>query len=457
MEIKTKQLAGAIALAITAATAHATPVYHPPGPNLTYGDVSNGQTIMSDITNPAAGAAALKKNGNQYRFGVLSSIGIGAEFGDVSDLYDRIDAEAKKFQDMQNIAGTSVQDAINLVDQEVTSLNSVLADVEAKGYAKAFVSAHAPLMPLVVAHHGLGGSLVLDFNGSGISKAIALHDNVDFNATAAAAGIDDPNDDLNLTINPLNGQITDFQVNNDSTLLVKAATTLELAVGYSRPVMDTDKGTLYTGLRGRYYQVGLARAGIRLGDLNDAEQAFKDAMDEKFTTDTGFGVDMGVLWIADHYRAGATLSNINEPSFTFGAYDTSGYRYPNSGVAAKITADNTYTMVSQLKLEAALFTKSQNWVISGAYDANAAKDPFGDEYQWLTASAAYATDSWLIPGFRIGYRKNMAGSELSYATVGATLFKVLNLDVAWGLEDVTINGSTVPRSFMANIGLEVTF
>jgi hypothetical protein len=108
-------------------------------------------------------------------------------------------------------------------------------------------------------------------------------------------------------------------------------------------------------------------------------------------------------------------------------------------------------------LEGALYTESQNWVISLAADANAVSDPFGDEYQWFTASAAYATDSWLIPGFRVGYRQNMAGSELNYATAGATLFKALNLDLAYALEDITIDGNTVPRGLILNLGLELTF
>ncbi|KPJ91643.1 MAG: hypothetical protein AMJ55_11335, partial [Gammaproteobacteria bacterium SG8_15] len=81
------------------------------------------------------------------------------------------------------------------------------------------------------------------------------------------------------------------------------------------------------------------------------------------------------------------------------------------------------------------------WVFGAAYDVNEVKGPTGDEYQWATASAAFITKSWIVPGIRLGYRVNQAGSELSYLTGGITLFKYLNIDGAYGLEEVVIDGS----------------
>ncbi|NOX43775.1 MAG: hypothetical protein GXP19_08615 [Gammaproteobacteria bacterium] len=121
-------------------------------------------------------------------------------------------------------------------------------------------------------------------------------------------------------------------------------------------------------------------------------------------------------------------------------------------------------MKPQVRLEGALFSSNQNWVFGVAVDANAINDPIGQEYQWATVSAAYATDSFLRPGFRVGYRANLAGNKLSYITTGLTLFKSFNLDIAYGLEDVEIEKNdltsvdgTVARSIIVNIGLEVTF
>jgi hypothetical protein len=58
MKILTIQLLAVIALgtALTVA-ANAGPIYQPPGANLTYGDVTHGQRVLSAAGNPAAAAA----------------------------------------------------------------------------------------------------------------------------------------------------------------------------------------------------------------------------------------------------------------------------------------------------------------------------------------------------------------------------------------------------------------
>ncbi len=63
MEIYMKRLLCTLVLIVAVSAAHAAPVYHPAGSNLTSGDVSNGQSIMSDITNPAASAVQLERDG----------------------------------------------------------------------------------------------------------------------------------------------------------------------------------------------------------------------------------------------------------------------------------------------------------------------------------------------------------------------------------------------------------
>jgi hypothetical protein len=122
-----------------------------------------------------------------------------------------------------------------------------------------------------------------------------------------------------------------------------------------------------------------------------------------------------------------------------------------------VSSSKEYVMESQLRLEGALYTASKNWVLNAAFDANAVMDPAGDEVQWATFSAAYATNSWILPGIRVGYRANMAGTELDYLDAGVTLFKVINLDIAYSLDDVVIDQDNAPRSLIANLGLELSF
>lgn len=447
-----KRLITATALTMAGTLAQAAPLYHPQGPNLTYGAVSNGQTIMSDITNPASGAAVLKKEGNQYRLGIPGSVGGGIEFGQVDNLYERIDAEATKFQNPQSPTNiSSAAAAVADIDAAIASLNTVLADIQTDGYAKAFGSID---IPLVIAHQGLGGSLAFDINKSFATRATGLHETVTFNSAAALAGTDDLTDDVVVTFDGF-GVPTSYSFDNDSSVLIKASLVTDLSLGYSRPVLETQGAILYAGARAHRYTVEQSRVAIRMTALTDVKQQFKDAMDLHRSSDSGIGVDLGALWVSEHYRAGATLTNINEPSFDTATIDLTGYD-PTGPVAQQLVADNSFTMEKQLTLEAALYTASQNWVISGGYDANAVKDALGDEYQWATVSAAYATDTWWLPGIRAGIRKNLAGTKINYLSVGATLAMV-NLDVAWSTDDVTIDGNTVPRGAMVNLGIEASF
>lgn len=452
-----KRLITATTLAMAFSLAQADPIYHPAGSNLTYGAVSNGQSIVSDITNPAAGAAILQKEGNQYRFGIISSIGAGAEFGDVDNFFDDLDTLATLYDTTSlNITGPITGAAISAeVDSIINTANTIMQDIAIDGYAKGFGSVHLPLMPLVVAHKALGGSIVLDVNASLAFKAFALEESIAFNAaTPITLGTTQTIGDV--TIDSTTPASSTFSIANDSSVITKAAETREIALGYSRPFFKTNDATLYGGLRGRYYKVGLSRLVVRMFDLTDTEELFEDAKDADFTTDSGFGVDIGTLWVSKHYRLGATMTNINEPEFEFDSVDLSGFTNPTGSVAQQIANDTTYTMEKQLSVEASVYTENQNWVISAGYDANAIEDALGDEYQWATVSAAYATDSSWLPGIRAGIRKNLAGSEIDYYTFGTTI-SVVNIDVAWSPDEVTIDDETVPRGVMFNLGLEVTF
>jgi len=444
----------------------ATPVYHPPGSNLTYGSISNGQSIMSDITNPAAGASIFTKEDGQFRFGVFSSIGVGYEIGDVADLINQIDTTIDKFTDTANnqtIIGTNITDNVNrilgILNTDIATTNTLLLDIEKNGYFKGFASIHVPIMPLVVTHKAISGSFVLDINASGVGLASFLSSDVS----------DITSGDITTAVtNAIAGTQTSVNlgdlINSDSTTVIKGAAIVELSLGYSKPVWKNDDGQLFAGIRGNYYKVELTRFAQKLDDssnqsLNDIFEANKDSNQKN---NSGIGIDLGVLWVSEHSRAGATLKNINKPSFDFNTIDTSGYT--DTKVIAALQRGNKYEMDPQLRLEGALFSANQNWVFGVALDANAIDDPVGQEYQWATASAAYATDSFYIPGFRVGYRANLAGTELTYVTTGITLFRIFNLDIAYGLEEITIKKNdltstdgTIPRSMLVNLGFELTF
>lgn len=471
-----KRLLIAAAVAGISTGVFAGPIYHPSGSNLVYGDMSNGRTVLSDINNPAAGAVALESGENEYKFGIFSSIGIGAEYGDVDNMFNEIDATSDDIQQV-GLNFVDVQTTSNNINSTVEDTNKILTLVEQGGYGKAFSSMHAPIMPIVISHKALGGSLVFDVNGSVLGRMGALAEEINIDSaqlntfltdveTEIGSGNPGPvtrnAGDLTLNYDPADpdgdGYPISYNIRNDSTVLLKASGIVELAMGYSRKIFQHQSGNLFTGLRGKYYRVELVRDVEKLSDLQEGSEDYFDNFDrDNAEVSNGFGVDFGALWVSDNYRIGATLININEPSFNYNKIDLSARGYTYQPIIDALTADETYTMEMQAKFEAAVFSANQSWVFGGSVDANAIKDPVGDEYQWANASVAYITDSWLIPGGRLGYRKNLAGTELSMAEIGLTLFKVLNLDVAYGLEDVEIDNEVYPRTFIVNLGMELSF
>jgi hypothetical protein len=114
-------------------------------------------------------------------------------------------------------------------------------------------------------------------------------------------------------------------------------------------------------------------------------------------------------------------------------------------------------MERQLKLEASLYSSDRRWSGHLGVDANSATDPLGNDYQWLTVSAGYETRNQWIPGLRLGYRQNLAGTEKTYASLGMTVFKYINLDISSALDVTRIDGKKLPEGLMASIGFQVSW
>lgn len=114
-------------------------------------------------------------------------------------------------------------------------------------------------------------------------------------------------------------------------------------------------------------------------------------------------------------------------------------------------------MERQLKLDAGYISSEGAWGLNFGLDVNAVPDPILDDYQWVSAGAGFASDSWWLPGARVGVRHNMAGTKLTYITAGITVFNIVNLDIATTTDTVTISGDTVPRGLILNIGAQVLF
>jgi len=481
------RLATALSALLLTIPASAEPVYQPPGANLTYGNVTHGQRILSTTSNPAAAAADVLRGGGKAASGTVVSVVAGIEYGNVQELFDTIDELTKGFEptdpgggvspvnpkepiDIGKIIDTNFPDFREIVGEvanEVTTQSVILAIIAVEGYGKAFVSADAPF---VIGTEVLGGAWTFGVNLSGTSKAFGLGHPIVFDFDQVLEDIKNDYDpsqtpdgrprlydvsgDVNIFIDQATGS---YGINfaNDSSLLTKAAKTLELSLGYSWLAKKTEKGNLFFGIEGKYYNLALSRLSVRFGDITDSEELFDAIRNSEFENDQGFGFDFGALWVGHNYQLGATLTNINEPKFEYPDVDLSPYTNPNA--IEILLRDKTYTKERQFKLEASYFTPNRRWTVNLGLDANDVEDPVGDDFQWFTFSAGYATDSWWLPGVRFGYRQNLAGTELKYLGVGVTAFKILNIDIASTLDQVTIDGTELPQGLIVSIGFDISF
>ena len=468
----------------------AGPVYQPPGANLTLGDVTHGKRILSASSNPAAAAADRARASGKPVRGTMISGAAGLEYGNMDNLFELYNELSQAYApsdpgtgggpgqdpddkpddginigDILDELDPQIQEALDAIATEVARQTVLLLLIKEEGYAKAWLAAD---IPFVFDKQWLGGTWTMGVNWSGSSKAYGLTQPIDYDPEAAQLALEDwvntqitdrpvqlpISDDIVLTPRPgLNGVF--FAVTNDSSLLSKSTQTTEFSFSYSREAMSAGSGNLFFGARANIYLKQLSRVSVRFGDITDSEELFEAIRDADFRSDEGAGIDLGLLWVADNYQLGAQVTNINEPDFRFPDVNTEPY---NSEEAVRfLESDALYTLDRQLKLEASLFTDDRRWSAHLGYDWDPVTEPMGDRFQWLTLSGGFNTDSWWIPSVRIGYRQNLAGTELGYASIGATLFKYVNIDIASALDSVEIDGQTLPQGLMGSIGFEISW
>lgn len=457
----------------------------------TTGCVTQSKPVMATIQNPAAVAAdgSLTDEKGSIGLSVVASI----ENGDVEEVFNSIDQLSLAFEPTDLLSQIAelppgqfpedkpeggievgdVLDAINpdlvaliqsVSDEITTNVGLALTTISSEGFSKAKVSAD---LPIVINAKVLGGSWSFGVNWSGSAKSFVVADFIDFDPQQAlnflqnnynGLPVTDPETydlpgDIGITIDPA-GQAS-FQVNNDSLLLTKATETTVVNAGYSRNIWSDDHGGLYLGVEANSYQMRLARVDLRLGDITDSDEIFDSIRNANFISDNGIDFDVGILWASENYQVGATVRNINEASFEFPGANES--IYSDLDIIDFLRQDRIFTMERQLTLEGSLFSENRRWIINVAYDANEVPDQMGDDYQWATVSGGYVTDSWWLPGIRASYRQNLAGSKLAYVGVGATILKVVNVDVTSTLDTVNIDGHKLPQGLMASLGFQVNF
>jgi len=413
---------------------------HAPGPLMTYGKTTHPSTILSITGNPASGHALLSQ-GENHRMGFFSSLGAEYEVGEVDNFLDDVDELIDEL-DKDNIT-------INEANAVKAKFDALLPVMGEDAQVTVGLGVHVPFMPFAVKSDTLGGVLSFDLSAQGLFDIRFL--------------------DAPLEIQTVGGNTT---LETDSSMYVKGGSILTGSLGYSREVWHptfVEDSTLYAGIQANVYKVSLNKQVLALSNIEDDEvsDAISDEFDENTVDTTQVGIDLGLLWSMPNGQVGVTFANINEPEFDYGDVGKncgalSGTRQLNCLVAQntfanEISLSETAVMNAQTIVEGAIFSEDKQWVFSGAADLNSVYDLVGRETQYVSASASYFADSYIIPSVRLGINKNLAGSKLTTVGFGTTFFGVMNLDVAVSLDTVEIDGTKAPRHFGFNIGFEEKF
>lgn len=431
--MKSFVVAAAVGAALFSCASFAAPGFLDAGPNLSDNGASGAWTSLYATRNPAGAEFAIAPDA-KFRMGILSSLGLGTEVGPVDNFADEIDDLIDEL-DRDDI---SLSEGNALVER----FNSILEPLSRDGYVKVHGGVQVPLFPML--YRSNLGVFTADANISGQARLGFL--------------------DAPLTYNPVAEE-----VETASAAYVKAGQIAEIAVGFSRPVWQPSAGQLILGGNLRYLQAKLSKQVVALDsveDDEDVEDILKDSYDANERKSSNVTLDVGAIFNFSDYRVGMTLANLTEPEFKYGAIGSncgalSGSAQYNCYTAAfysdRIALNETWTLERLATLEGAMFFASGAGSLAASVDLNDVHDPVGDLNQNLKVALGYKTETNWLPDFRLGYRKNLAGTELSSASVGFTFFGSVHFDVACGLESTRIDGSSVPRTMAFNLGFEMGY
>jgi len=480
---------GIVLFAFITASSHVLADIQPRSASLNY-----SQKSLSNAGNPAAAALIIERKDPHVMTGGLIELGGGIEYGDLDELFAKIDELSLLFnppsegddgseppvseeppipenpirdyiwQDLFD-KYPELEDRLDLVKKQVATTAGILALIATEGYGKAEATSEASF---VISEDLFGGSLLFGMAFKGNSKAVGIFEDLKLDSEQAKSELqkipnfteDDPVQELDLSggislfYNPANNKVK-LTIENDSLLLIKAAKVSQFSLAYSRNALQSDFGDLYWGVKPTFYRVGLTNVGTRIGDITDTEGLFDDIGNADFIYENGYDVDLGLVWAAPHYQLGASLTSLFEHKYEFPELDRR--RFSSESILSQLNRHEVYVMERQLKLEAGIYTDQRHWSLNAEIDANPVSDPMHDEYQWFTLTAGYAADSWWLPSARIGMSRNLAGTGLGYFNAGVTVMKFINIDAATTLDTVTLDGKEMRRGINIRLGVQFDY
>lgn len=417
-------------------------IFTPTGQQLTSGNAVSTGDYYSSSYNPAAPSYLLKGT-NGLDANILGPFTGGYELGKIDSLIDELD-ELVDILDQDELTAEEALDAKNRFDP-------FLENAARDGMVKFGGALNIPLLPLMYHSNDLG-TFYANLSLSGSVRSTVLDDDIDI-----------------INVND------SFKINTSAALYLKGSALTSFSVGYSRPVYKLKDGLLHAGVGVNINNYQLSKNVISLAGLEDGEDvgdAIKNDYEQNQTSTTNVGIDLGLLYASKNFTAGFTVKDINEPEYDYGEIpldaeacnSLSGMSVDNCFVAqdavaaGKISANEVYVANAQANISASTWIGDKvKWGLHTSVDLNEKNDAIGDQYQWANFGASVKWNNWFIPELRLGYTKNLAGTELGYYSFGVTFFKRAELDIRFSDEQVEIDDSNGPRSAYFSFAIQSKF
>lgn len=423
---------------IAAFNAHADSSTVNTGSAMTLGPSSNKYSLSSASFNPAMSSLLIKED-ETMRMSYFPTFGFNVEIGQADNFADDLEELADIIDDPN-----STDDSTSEV---LERFNKVLESAGEDGYLKFNAGINMPLLPLYFHSDTLGGTIGVDFS---------------VNLQAGVSLLDDE-----LYYDNQNSSFV-----TASALYLKSGVEQTLAISYSREVYQSEHGKLYAGAKFKYINMDLSKQVIALVELagQDLGDIVEDEYDKNQISSSDYGLDFGLVWDATNYRIGLTLENINSPEFEYGSIGENCSEIPENttarsncesanyftSVTGEIKANEVHTKHALMRVDA-LVNLTDRLQLSTAIDLAKYDDIIGYDNQWVHTALAYDSDWYVLPSLRVGYHKNLTGSETSSLTAGFSLFKIVSLDFEYGLEKVEIDDSSAPRRVGFSLSIQEQF
>lgn len=407
----------------------------------TTGQSANHLALYSGMHNPAMGELMIDQD-ERFRMSYFFSLSSSTELGQVDNFVDDIDELIDILDDPNNAEEDSVNETLD-------RFNAVIEQAGEDGYLKTTAGTYVPPLPLYWRPGFLPGTVMFELN---------IESQINLSVLADELIYDDSK--------------TTFATNTSA--YIKSGLQKKLAVGYSQIYGENLWGTegtqLIWGAKFNIYDLELSKQVFYLDSLGnqDIEDVVKDEYKNNRIRSTSIGLDFGAVWTAPNYRLGASLTNLNAPSFDYGAVGVNCEEYPsgpqqNSCFAARYFADKgdikayeTHKKNPVITVDGSYFIAS-NWLVSASAELASYDDTVGQENQWFAASTSYHPSNYWIPGLRGSYSKNLAGSKLSYLGLGITFGGIVNLDFNMALDDIIVDDEKAPRGVGFALSFEERF